>query len=116
MKAKVIAVAVLLTTAVSLFADSVFVGSVASIVNAGTEAVLVVEPSVYNNVIGGISPQPHTAVYVYANFSNAVDGDRFKIIGKYIGRVQYTRANGSLATVLGFRGKAIPIAPGQTNY
>ena len=56
------------------------------------------------------------AVYVYANFSNAVDGDKFKVIGRCIGRVQYTTARGALATVLGFRAMVIPIPPGQTNY
>jgi hypothetical protein len=116
MKSKIMTIAALLMTSVSLFGGSVFVGTVVSIVNGGSEAVLVVEPSRYDKSIGGIQPTPNNAVYVYANFGSAVDGDRFKIMGECIGRVQYTRANGSLATVLGFRGTAIPIAQGQTNY
>ena len=91
-----------------------FVGSVASVVNGGTEAVLVVEPSRYANT--GVTLKPYTAVYVYADFRNAVDGDKFKFVGECIGKVNYTKANGALATVLGFRGMVIPIAQGQTNY
>jgi len=90
------------------------VGSVASVVNGGTEAVLVVEPSRYDNT--GVTLKPYTAVYVYADFRNAVDGDKFKFVGECIGKVNYTKANGALATVLGFRGMVIPIAQGQTNY
>jgi hypothetical protein len=114
MKAKTIAVALLVTTAVPLFGGVVFVGSVASIANGGTEAVLIVEPSRYDNT--GMTLRPYTAVFVYANFRNAVDGDRFKFVGECIGKVNYTKANGAEATVLGFRGMAIPIALGQTNY
>jgi hypothetical protein len=44
-----IAVALLLTTVVSCFGGVVFVGRVISIVNGGTEAVLSVEPSRYDN-------------------------------------------------------------------
>src|SRR5438067_2198640 len=76
MKAKIITLIVLLTGSVSLLGQSaVFVGTVASVVNAG-EAVLVVEPSRYDNT--GMTLKPNTAVYVYANFGNAIDGDRFK--------------------------------------
>ena len=114
MKAKTIAVALLLTTAVSLFGGVVFVGSVASVANGGSEAVLVVEPSRYDNT--GITLRPYTAVYVYADFRNAVDGDKFKFVGECVGKVNYTKANGAEATVSGFRGMVIAIAPGQTNY
>ena len=44
MKAKRIAVALLVTTSVPLFGGVVFVGSVASVTNGGSEAVLLVEP------------------------------------------------------------------------
>ncbi len=114
MKAKAIAVALLLTTAVSCFGGVVFVGHVISIVNGGTEAVLVVEPSRYDNT--GMTLTPYTAVYVYSNFRSAVDGDRFKFVGDSIGKVNYPRADGAQATVLGFRGTVIKILPGQTNY
>src|SRR6266403_2813796 len=100
MKAKAIAVALLLTTAVSCFGGVVFVGHVISIVNGGAEAVLVVEPSRYDNT--GMTLAPHTAVYVYANFRDAVDGDRFKFVGDCIGKVNYPRADGAQATVFGF--------------
>ena len=114
MKARLVAVAFLVTTAVPLFGGVVFVGTVASVANGGTEAVLVVEPSRYDNT--GITLQAHTAVYVYADFRNAVDGDKFKFVGECVGKVNYTKANGAEATVLGFRGMVIAIAPGQTNY
>jgi hypothetical protein len=114
MKTKIITILVLLITAVPLFGGVVFVGTVASIANGGTEAVLVVEPSRYDNT--GMTLKPYTAVYVYAGFGNAVDGDRFKFVGECIGKVNYTRANGGQATVWGFRGMVIPIAQGQTNY
>ena len=64
MKAKIITFIVLLITSVSVFGDSVFVGSVASIVNRGTEAVLVVEPSQYNHIIGGVTPQPYSCLCI----------------------------------------------------
>ena len=114
MKAKVVAAALLVTTAVPLFGGVVFVGTVASIANGGTEAVLVVEPSWYDNT--GMTLKPYTAVYVYADFRNAVDGDRFKFLGEFIGKVNYTKANGAEATVFGFRGMVVTIAQGQTNY
>jgi len=114
MKAKIIAIAVLLTTIVSLEGGAVFVGTIASVVNGGTEAVLIVEPSRYDNT--GMILKPYSAVYVYANFGGAVDGDKFKFLGESIGRVQYKTAMGALATVYGFRGTVIPIAVGQTNY
>ena len=110
MKTKITTILVLLITSVSLFGD-VFIGRVVSIVNGGTEAVLVVQPSQYT----GLGPDPHDAVYVYADFRNAVDGDWFKIIGQRIGRVQYKTATGGQATVLGFRGGAIPTPRGR-NY
>ncbi len=114
MKTKIITLIVLLTGSVSLLGQSaVFVGTVASVVNAG-EAVLVVEPSRYDNT--GMTLKPNTAVYVYANFGNAIDGDRFKVISECIGKVHYNQANGALATVWGFRGMVIPILQGQTNY
>src|SRR5438874_12984394 len=115
MKAKIITIAVLLTTSVSLFGQSIFVGRVVSIANGGREGVLVVEPSRYDNTVGGMQPKPKTAVYVYADFGNAVDGDRFKVIGEYIGRVRYRTAIGGMATVSGFRGTIIPILPRQTS-
>jgi hypothetical protein len=114
MKAKAIAVALLLTTAVSCFGGVVFVGHVISIVNGGTEAVMAVEPSRYDNT--GMTLNPYSSVYVYADFGNAVDGDRFKFIGDCIGNVNYITALGAKATVLGFRGRVIKILPGQTNY
>jgi len=114
MKTKIITILVLLVTAVPLFGGVVFVGTVASIVNGGTEAVLVVEPSQYDNT--GMPLKPYTDVYVYADFRNAVDGDRFKFLGECIGKVNYTKANGAEATVFGFRGMVVPIAQGQTNY
>jgi hypothetical protein len=92
----------------------VFVGTVVSVVHGGTEAVLQIEPSRYDNT--GMTLKPYTAVYVYADFRNAVDGDKFKFVGECIGKVNYTKANGAEATVFGFRGMAIPIAVGQTNY
>jgi hypothetical protein len=114
MKAKVVAIALLVTTAIPLFGGVVFVGNVASVTNGGSEAVLVVEPSRYDNT--GMTLKPYTAVYVYADFRNAVDGDKFKFVGECIGKVTYTKASGAEATVWGFRGVVVPIAPGQTNY
>jgi hypothetical protein len=114
MKTKIITLILLLTGSVSLRGQSVvFVGTVASVVNSG-EAVLVIEPSRYDNT--GMTLKPYTAVYVYASFGNAIDGDKFKVIGDCIGKVHYDKANGALATVWGFRGMAVPILPGQTNY
>ena len=100
----------------SFSGNSVFVGRVVSITNGGSEAVLTVEPSVYENVVGGVSPKRYAAVYVYADFRNAVDGDKFKFVGQCVGQVQYRTAIGGMATVLGFRGALIPIPPWQTTY
>ena len=111
---RVIAIALLLTTAVSCFGGVVFVGHVISIVNGGAEAVMVVEPSRYDNT--GMTIRPYSAVYVYAGFGNAVDGDKFKFIGDFIGNTNYTTVQGANATVQGFRGRVIKILPGQTNY
>jgi hypothetical protein len=108
--------AVLLVTSVSLFGESVFVGRVISIALGGGEGVLFVEPSRYDNTIGGTQPKPTTAVYIYANFGNAGTGYKFKFMGEYIGQVQYRTPIGEMATVSGFRGILIPIPPGQTNY
>jgi hypothetical protein len=58
MKAKTIAVALLLTTAVSLFGGVVFVGTVASVTNGGSAAVMVVEPSRYDNT--GMTLKPYS--------------------------------------------------------
>jgi hypothetical protein len=91
----------------------VFVGDVVSIVNGGTEAVMVVVPSRYDNT--GMTLKPYSAVYVYADFGGAVDGDRFKFLGDCIGNVNYPRADGALATVLGFRGRVVKMQPGQIN-
>jgi hypothetical protein len=91
---------------------AVFVGHVVSIVDGG--AVMLVEPSRYDNT--GITLTPYTAVYVYSNFGNAVDGDRFKFVGDCLGNVNYTTVLGAKATVQGFRGLVIKILPGQTNY
>jgi hypothetical protein len=105
-----------LTGNASLSGNSMFLGSVVSITNGGSEAVLTVEPSVYENLIGGVSPKRGTAVYVYADFRNAVDGDRFKFMGQCVGQVQYRTAIGGMATVLGFRGNITPLPPWRTNY
>lgn len=70
MKARVAAVALLITTAVPLFGGVVFVGRVASVANGGASAVLVVEPKRYDNT--GMTLSPYTAVYVYADFRHAV--------------------------------------------
>lgn len=91
-----------------------FVGDVVSIANGGTEAVMVVEPSRYDNT--GMTIRPYSTVYVYADFGNAVDGDKFKFIGDFIGNTNYTTVLGAERTVLGFRGRVIKILPGQTNY
>jgi hypothetical protein len=93
---------------------AVFVGHVVSLVNGGTEAVMVVEPSRYDNT--GMTLRPYSSVYVYANFGNAVDGDKFKFIGDSIGTMNYTTVLGAQATVQGFRGQVVKILPGQTNY
>jgi len=100
MKAKILTTAVLLVTSVSLFGDdSVFIGRVISIALGGGEGVLFVEPSGYDNTSGGMHPKPTTTVYIYANFGNAGNGDKFKFMGEYIGQVQYRTAIGEMATV-----------------
>jgi len=78
----------------------VFMLKVISITNGGSEAVGIVE-----SIYGIIGPKPGTAVYVYGDFSQAVDGDTFRFEGTNIGRVQYRTANGGMATVLAFRSK-----------
>jgi hypothetical protein len=56
MKPKVIAIALLLTTAVSCFGGVAFVGTVASVANGGSEAVLMVVPSRYDNTGMTLNP------------------------------------------------------------
>ena len=79
--------------------NAVFLGRVVSVVNSG-EAVLTIQPSQYFP----LSPTSGTAVYVYAQFGNVVDGDWFKFVGACVGRVQYHTAAGAMATVWGYRG------------
>ena len=89
--------------------NATFLGRVVSVVNS-EEAVLTVEPSQYF----GLSPTPGTAVYVYAQFGNVVDGNWFKFVGACVGRVQYHTAAGAMATVWGYRGRVIPTPEGRT--
>jgi hypothetical protein len=89
--------------------NATFLGRVVSVVNSG-EAVLTIQPSQYF----GLSPTPGTAVYVYAQFGNVVDGDWFKFVGACVGRVQYHTAAGAMATVWGYRGRVIPTPEGRT--
>lgn len=89
--------------------NATFLGRIVSVVNNG-EAVLAVEPNQYF----GLSPTAGTAVYVYAQFGNVVDGDWFKFQGTCVGRVQYHTAAGAMATVWGYRGSVTRTPEGRT--